>query len=302
MNEQGYLKIFLCSKHKRTSSSERLHRHKGWSLFYIITGSAHVAILQNHKERTIDIQPGEFVFLSSLIPHRLRISDADNCYMIHLALSPCDEKEGMLPLKQLKESSEDAYKMLLNPALLTHASDMTSMLSNTLIEILLNYEPSRKDATLSAITGLMLRIMLMEIFYLGKQGLEPLSDRYVNKAVAYLKGQSTDVVRVADVAAAVGIHPVYLQRVFKERMNMSMMTYLVQYRIQRACRLLCTTRFSIIDIALDCGFTNRQHFTRCFKERKGMTPSEYRRQKQIGLVDTEIDYEETVKPGDRIVL
>ena len=281
MNELGFLKLLFCYKCKRRLYDKRIHKHRGWSLFYIISGSAHVVLMHGRKPTRIDVNPGEFVFLSSLEPHRLSISEVDHCHMVHLMLYPCGEEEAILSLRQLREISESAYQMLCNPTLFVHAADLNAMLINTLTEVLLCFDFCRKKPDLSAVPKLMLQAMLVEIAYLCQQNIEPRYDRYVNCAIAYLKGHCTEVVHVADVANEVGLHPAYLQRIFKERMHMSLMEYLVQYRVRKARRLLCSTSFPIIEIALECGFSSRQHFSRCFREHEGVTPSEYRRRNQI---------------------
>jgi transcriptional regulator GlxA family with amidase domain len=40
--------------------------------------------------------------------------------------------------------------------------------------------------------------------------------------------------------------------------------------------LLITTRNSIIDVALQCGFLSNSHFSRCFRNMYGKTPSQVR--------------------------
>lgn len=302
MNEMEFVKILFCSKSKRTQYNKKIHRHKGWSLFYNISGVAHVVVMHGQKEKKIALNPGEFVFLSSRQPHRLMINENDNSYMLHLMLYPCDEKEATLSCRQLRSISEDAYRMLCNSALFVYAADINTMLLNTLTEVLLSFDFCRKNKELSAIPGLILQTMLIEIAYLCKQNIEPRYDRYVNRAIAYLKGHSTEVIHVAEVAAEVGVHPSYLQRIFKERMDMSMTEYLVRYRVRKACRLLSNTTFPIVDIALECGFSNRQHFSRCFHEQQGMTPSEFRRRNHMHADDTLSGDDVKARPDDIVEL
>jgi AraC family L-rhamnose operon regulatory protein RhaS len=53
--------------------------------------------------------------------------------------------------------------------------------------------------------------------------------------------------------------------------------YLSRLRIERARYLLRTTRRSVTEIALDCGFSSSQHFARVFHEFTGDTASAYRK-------------------------
>jgi len=48
-------------------------------------------------------------------------------------------------------------------------------------------------------------------------------------------------------------------------------------RCDHAAKLLTTTGFPIIEIAMDSRFNNRQHFARVFREIYGVTPSVYRK-------------------------
>lgn len=298
MNYDNFLKLLFCSKCKRDVYAKHIHTHQGWSLFYNISGQVHVVLMENGKEKLLDLQPSEFVFFSSKIPHRLYITESDNSYLVHLMLHPCSEAEATLSLQHLSAISPDAVQMLKNPQFFTQAMDLNNMLLNTLTEIMLRYDFCRKTKGLSALSGLLLQTMLAEIAYLCNQHAEPRFDRYVNQAITYLKGHFTENVRVADVAAAVGVHPVYLQRIFKERTGMSMIDYLIGYRVKKACRLLVSTTFPIIEIGMECGFSNRQHFSRCFRERLGLNPSEYRNQNRIVASDNGPRDADEAVPGD----
>jgi AraC family transcriptional regulator len=53
----------------------------------------------------------------------------------------------------------------------------------------------------------------------------------------------------------------------------------INLRINRARQLLRETKKSVIEVALDVGYTNPSHFAQIFRRETGLTPSKYRRQR-----------------------
>jgi len=53
--------------------------------------------------------------------------------------------------------------------------------------------------------------------------------------------------------------------------------WLLQRRLAHAAMKLRTSKGSVTDVALDCGFENVSHFNRAFKERFGIPPTAYRK-------------------------
>ncbi len=66
------------------------------------------------------------------------------------------------------------------------------------------------------------------------------------------------------------------QHLYRERFGVSFLQDLIESRIQYAKMLLTTTNLSVNDISVQCGYRNYSHFSRQFKEKTGVTPSEYR--------------------------
>ncbi|WP_290649559.1 helix-turn-helix domain-containing protein, partial [Aquisalimonas sp.] len=52
----------------------------------------------------------------------------------------------------------------------------------------------------------------------------------------------------------------------------------------RARQLLLQTEMPITDVALACGFVSPPHFTKCYHERQGRSPSEERRLRRERLL------------------
>lgn len=53
--------------------------------------------------------------------------------------------------------------------------------------------------------------------------------------------------------------------------------WLKEKRLLLSCQLLRATSNTIDDVAYECGFSSRTHFIRCFKERFGLSPSQFRK-------------------------
>ena len=67
-------------------------------------------------------------------------------------------------------------------------------------------------------------------------------------------------------------------RCFHAAIGTTPIQYLRQFRIQKAAELLCLSQKKAGDIGAECGFEDSSYFTKIFREIKGCTPGEYRRQ------------------------
>ena len=74
-----------------------------------------------------------------------------------------------------------------------------------------------------------------------------------------------------------GYSRVHFIRMFKAATGYSPHNYLLNLRLERARELLRNPSLSLIDIAVDCGFSSHSHMSRLFHKSVGATPSAYRR-------------------------
>lgn len=70
----------------------------------------------------------------------------------------------------------------------------------------------------------------------------------------------------------------YLSRVVKKLTGMTVTEYITDYRLRCATHSLATTDVPVKDIAHDCGFSSAAYFTKCFRDKTGVTPTVYRRE------------------------
>ncbi|MFA7109613.1 MAG: AraC family transcriptional regulator [Sphaerochaetaceae bacterium] len=86
-------------------------------------------------------------------------------------------------------------------------------------------------------------------------------------------------ITLTQLANIAGMDKKYFCSFFREITGRPPIDYLNAYRIECACEQFCTTSFSIIDIAYNCGFHDASYFSKIFKKYKGINPREFQRRK-----------------------
>ena len=72
--------------------------------------------------------------------------------------------------------------------------------------------------------------------------------------------------------------------VIKKTYGISPKQYIIDTRMNMAKQMLSEGSFKINAISEKCGFTNPYHFCRLFKEKTGLTPTEYMKQNKFNIL------------------
>lgn len=86
-----------------------------------------------------------------------------------------------------------------------------------------------------------------------------------------------DNILIEDMAAQADLSTSHFSRLFKQTIGQSPYQFLMFYRIEQAKKMLDNPNALMIDIAMDCGFSDQAHFSRVFRKIEGITPKQYRR-------------------------
>ena len=92
-----------------------------------------------------------------------------------------------------------------------------------------------------------------------------------------LHDRALDELTMTAVARDVGVHPVYLARVFRRFFGCTPAEYVRQCRVERAAMLVRGTARALAEIAVACGFVDQSHLTRAFLRTFATSPGAYRR-------------------------
>lgn len=98
----------------------------------------------------------------------------------------------------------------------------------------------------------------------------------VRKAVAYINATYYDLISLADIAKAAGVHHRTLQTAFRQSLGVTPIQYLRDVRLDMARFHLLRrqNRAKVSEIAYDCGYSHLGRFSRDFRARFGHAPSE----------------------------
>ncbi len=83
-------------------------------------------------------------------------------------------------------------------------------------------------------------------------------------------------ISVADAAAYVFLSQGYFTRAFRDEIGMGPMAFLMQVRVNHACKLLEQQEIKVSGVALQVGFSSPQRFNVAFRKHMGITPLQYR--------------------------
>lgn len=98
-------------------------------------------------------------------------------------------------------------------------------------------------------------------------------------AMAYIQQHYTQRVSREQIASVAGVSESYLTQVFQQELGVTPWVYLTRYRIAHACQLLREKTDSITDIAITVGFDDPGYFSKVFRNEIGLSPREYRNNK-----------------------
>lgn len=110
----------------------------------------------------------------------------------------------------------------------------------------------------------------------GKQIEGPLATAVLRRIEEYVEAHLSEDLSLRQIATVAGYSPYHLHRSFKESTGYRLHEYVTQVRLERARQLLVATKMTVLEIALETGFSDQSHLSRQFRSHWQVTPSQIR--------------------------
>ena len=229
-----------------------------------------ITVTRHRRER---LRPGEFILLDQEVLHDIEVPDTS--YMLNAEFRICRNEDALLSLAALAEASHAVAALLEGERRVQRGLDRSGSVLHALERIVEAFsQPSGKALTDVLLAELLLRVADI----VQDDAINPNARSYVQQAADYIAEHLCAPLRVAEIAGAVNIAPAYLQRIFKQTMDVTLVEYVNRQRVEQAKRLLMFTDDAIVDVAVATGFNSRQHFFRVFTGVTGMSPQQFRKE------------------------
>lgn len=274
-----YLMLDIINDHSypRNPGFQVMHWHEDLQFIYVISGTIQLQTLDSIR----DITAGEGVFI--------------NKNVVHL----------------IKHSGEHHYNSMLFPDFFLKfyfgspaRGIVESVTENEQIPF---YHFSKDIAWSREVTAILRRIILLEKdkneFYpyeilvllsslwlimrkniqIPQKKQESAANLRMQKFLEYIEQHYAEDVTLSDIAASANVSKSECLRCFKQSMQTTPYKYLTEVRLSKAAELLEKTDAPIGEISSKVGFYQMSHFGKCFREKTGYSPKEYRAHKRLPI-------------------
>ena len=241
------------------------HWHRSIEIFALFEGKLEFYV----NEKRYPLKPGEFMLVNSNEVHSITAKDQNLTVVLQIPLSAFEKyytDERFIYFSHSSRLQDEEVMKLIQ--------DMY----HTYFQKECGYELKVQSQFYMLIYLLVTKYRKTEVDLELVRHTKKLNS--LSAITAYMKDNYTKDLSLESLAKIFGYSPTYLSRMFQKYAKTNYKVYLDQIRLEHAYKDLVNSEASIGDIAIGNGFSSSKAFSRVFKEKYGMLPSEFRRKRQ----------------------
>lgn len=96
----------------------------------------------------------------------------------------------------------------------------------------------------------------------------------IRELLQYIHANYAKDITLNEIADRMGFSLIYTSQLFKKEVGVSFITYLTQYRIEKARELLASGHYKVYEVSSMVGYQTVQYFSKTFKKVTGLSPGD----------------------------
>lgn len=260
-----HVRIFLNSIMFRT-----MHEHSAPEVDLVLHGSGKIRSGQG----MFAVKAGAILLFNAYEPHEITSDSSEALQILSLQISDhfldsyCPRLQGVV--------------FHAPTAITAPESDLTALRTSILLaaQYYLEETPFYELSCVGQIALLLselLRLLPWEALPDSKYTSMRNKSARIRRITGYIDEHYREKISLTELARQEGITPTHLSHFFKDAFHVSFQEYLNALRLEKALVLLKNSDTYLVDICLECGFSDIRYLNRMFLKEFGCTAAEYRR-------------------------
>jgi len=246
---------FIYSITRKSTEYINFHKHNCFELVYYLSGSGHTTI--GDKEYTYSENSYSIVLPNTMHDERHYVDTS----VLFIGFSYSPSESGNISIDIPLNSKEGVYFGKPSISILNFLEKMQT-------------EFASKQNLYNLKLDLLVAEMLIELHRSEENRVVEYNEiEYIKMFIHENYNQNIDLQTLAELS---GYSYHHFRHIFKDKVGLSPMNYIINVRIKKAKQLLIGTKLPISTIAQECGFSNHSQFSLVFKKVIGFTPIVYR--------------------------
>lgn len=265
--EKFNLPIKIHHLHMQEGNNYRgMHSHMAVEIVKVKSGILYCYV----NEEIIKVYPKQIIFINSNIGHRLSSENVEISYL-HIDMSLLEEKVND---ESSKLSAFISHKRAKPYLIFSDNKEITELLNKINIKY---YDESKENrwyikAYLYELVAFMYSQSFISALTISKEQIKK-----IEQVVQYIDTNFKTPITLDDVCLAAKYNKYTVCHTFKAITGSTIFDYINFLRVHYAVEKLRKSQNSILDIAIECGFSSATYFNRVFKNFFGCAPSVYRK-------------------------
>ena len=247
------------------------HMHGSFELSFVLEGNAQF----NQGEKTRKIRPGDLILTNPYEPHSYVAQHEEPLILLTLQIHKLFLRRYVdyVPKlvfdgSQIENLPEEDYLSLVRLMFQTAQAYFESDLSRQFD--ILGY------ATI--LLGKLVSILEWKLEENPDSSEKELQKNRIQRLISYIDENYRQKITLSMLADMEGLTTTYMSHFFKKAFGVSFQTYLSAQRFEKALVLMHDKSLSMVDICMNCGFSDNRYLEAACKRTLGCSVSEYRKQ------------------------